>query len=365
MSPRVLIFVLVGFATPFRQAVAQESQKTVPVKLTDLRPPSAPAFALLGIEPQVVDRPKTPRALAVSVLTATNQLSAMPQNYALEVAPYWLATHPTLTFSDGRATLGSTFLQTLSLSVATAKDTIGTHLGLGIRALLAGGHPSRAGRLMLDSIRTLQDSALAAIVGVDIRDSAGIYRAVEPFAAGSRAIASRLSPELERAGFRAELAVGTLFLFPSATFDDGRSEKLAVWVNLAYQLERPRLDMAALVRLTSNSGSGTGTLVDIGGRMSFELAPLTVSAEFVGRSAIDAQVTQSGPGQVAAILNLRNSYRATGSIEIALGDGSALVLGLGRDFDQPGGTAGRLISLAALKLGLGAINSINVPIPHQ
>src|SRR5574340_1225846 len=102
-------------------------------KINDIQTPQSPAFVLLGIEPNSISKPTTPRAVAASFV------SAVQQGGALEMAPYGLASHPNLTFDDYyNAGLGQTIMQTLSLSVATVpkteiSDTLGTRVGFGAR----------------------------------------------------------------------------------------------------------------------------------------------------------------------------------------------------------------------------------------
>jgi hypothetical protein len=68
------------------------------VEVDDLRAPTSPAFALLDVTPASVNRPENPKAFTLNVINALAQSNGLPQNYALEVAPYWLASHPDLTF---------------------------------------------------------------------------------------------------------------------------------------------------------------------------------------------------------------------------------------------------------------------------
>ena len=72
-----------------------------------------------------------------------------PQNYALEVAPYWLTEHTDLTFERYQHPGFRSALQTLSISVATAPlktangtsgESAGTRIGLGVRTILLNGH---------------------------------------------------------------------------------------------------------------------------------------------------------------------------------------------------------------------------------
>ncbi len=130
-----------------RGATAQEPTE---VKFEDLRVPASPAFVLMGIEPKTIERPRTPRAFGLSVIQATNELSGLPKNYAMEFAPFWLVPHPNLEFRPDRTeSLGATIIQTLSLSLATATDSAAAQ-GSGNTAPTAVGPPPTCPRLEAD-----------------------------------------------------------------------------------------------------------------------------------------------------------------------------------------------------------------------
>jgi len=138
------ILVLLFFLTLIKPSVGFSQQK---LDLNDLRTPTTPAFILLGIEPTSVERPSTPKLLSTSLYSLVGQENVIPDNYALEVAPYWLTSHPMLTFDDYyNADLGQRLLQTLSISLATSKglsaeDSLNNdgRVGLGVRAQLYSG----------------------------------------------------------------------------------------------------------------------------------------------------------------------------------------------------------------------------------
>lgn len=86
MKKFVLITVLVGLYVP---SMAQE-------KLTDIRAPTSPASALLGVQPQSVLAPKSYRALETALysnfLNSTGE-TVLPNDFGLEFTPYWASDH--------------------------------------------------------------------------------------------------------------------------------------------------------------------------------------------------------------------------------------------------------------------------------
>src|SRR2546422_11011326 len=97
MDTRALAAVL---ALASSALAAARALQAAPGGLEELRTPASPAFVLLDLTPSAVERPTPPKALAASLLAATGDLRFLPRNYAIDVAPYWLAPHPTLTYQQ-------------------------------------------------------------------------------------------------------------------------------------------------------------------------------------------------------------------------------------------------------------------------
>jgi hypothetical protein len=66
--------------------------------LSVLKSPDTPAFAALDLAPSAVTRPGTPTGAAVALASGiAHGLMSPGQNVALDFAPYWLLSHPTVT----------------------------------------------------------------------------------------------------------------------------------------------------------------------------------------------------------------------------------------------------------------------------
>src|SRR3989454_10301554 len=160
MDTRALAAVL---ALANSALVAAGAAQTAPGGLEELRTPTSPAFVLLDLTPSAVERPTTPKALAASLLAARGALQFLPRNYAIAVAPYWLAPHPTLTYQQfHNPGLWQSIKQTASISLATSRSSgtgivpdSGTAIGLGMRTFVAAGHPDRRA---LDSLTARLDT---------------------------------------------------------------------------------------------------------------------------------------------------------------------------------------------------------------
>src|SRR5262245_30927052 len=80
----------------------------------------APAFVVLGVAPTEIQRPSTPRALAVSLgslVTGGGSTFNVPKDIAIEFAPYWLFPHRQLSITGYRDDWLLRPLRTLSLSI--------------------------------------------------------------------------------------------------------------------------------------------------------------------------------------------------------------------------------------------------------
>ena len=109
-----------------------------------LNVPASPAFSILGFEPSAIMRPTNAKSLATDVLSSFDKNGKLLLNLGLEVAPYWLKSHPNLTRKTYlNPNAGQAFLQSLSISAGTAKDsaTGSNKLGVGFRFRLANGKP--------------------------------------------------------------------------------------------------------------------------------------------------------------------------------------------------------------------------------
>jgi hypothetical protein len=67
-----------------------------------LRTPDSPAFALLGVSPTDIQKPTTPRALAVALskFVTSDAMLEIPQSLAIDIAPFWFWSQDRLTYAD-------------------------------------------------------------------------------------------------------------------------------------------------------------------------------------------------------------------------------------------------------------------------
>ena len=135
------------------------------IDLTELKTPSSPAFTILGLQPTEIARPKTLEAIEASLLNSFFQENnfRLSNNLAIEFSPYWLISHPDLTFEKYiNPTIGDNILFNSSLSVGTVKynndvDTniVSTDIGFGYRTMIFTGQPLQENEELIKSVKII------------------------------------------------------------------------------------------------------------------------------------------------------------------------------------------------------------------
>lgn len=348
--------------------------------------PGAPAFVLLGGEPASVERPGNVTDFALSILSATGGFSALPRDYALAVAPYWLASGRDLRYEQYAAGGAGrqVFLQTLALSLAVkssgdgAADTT-TSLGLGVRFSVvrgaidtaANGYGARLDSLynslqeianqrgeafmramladtIIKRLRTLPPTPEAqrllnerqAAIVADLREVKGAQLA------RVRRLAGGL--EVRRLGWNVDLAGGTVLDFPGRVAKNGTVGRLGLWMNGGY--EGRGLTFLGVARLLRDRRMSEPTSVDVGGRLLVNaLGRYGISGEAIARIHPSSDTLKTGV-RLALIADIR------------LAKNRAVSLTFGRDFD--GTRTGSLLATINLVLGLVAERALETAIPQ-
>jgi hypothetical protein len=338
-------------------------------------------FALLGTTPASIERPQTPRALAMNLISAVREEEGLPRNYALEVAPYWTAYHPDLSFDDYyNAGLLQTVAQTFAVSIATTPlsgiaAVGGTRIGAGFRTLLRAGraHPQlAAAHAELISVDTRIAEASDAIPPLrqqafDARRAGRIAEAdeLDKKVAAAEAEAERQTADLRRqateaarrvgdldrsrVGFQLALAGAHVWDFPSDRFEQREPAQWGVWITPAYRIST--IDIMAAVRyLADRRGDADERTWDVGGRLLWQPSlELAVSFEMLRRGG-------------TALSGGDSSTRTVGMLEYRVNEGIVLYGSFGKDFlDQPG--ARTLVSIVGVNLGFGRTPIVDVAKP--
>jgi hypothetical protein len=131
-----------------------------------LKTPDTPAAAALGLTATDIQRPTTPTGAALAIATGVAEGLLVPgQNFAADVAPYWLWAHPRLTADElQHEGFWGGLLHTTSLSIATSASKTAQNmampgqsadlgrLAIGARTTPVNGSPSRAAQMCAERI---------------------------------------------------------------------------------------------------------------------------------------------------------------------------------------------------------------------
>lgn len=370
-------------------ALAQDaatSPQAQDVDLHVLQAPAAPGFVLLGIAPTAVERPGTVMDFAVSALNATDRLGALPENYAVAIAPFWLAGGGRKLRFEDYAEGGSglrAVLRTLSLSIAatsdgeTAADPDATSLGLGLRfSILQGSFDfgPQADRIeaILEVLRAVERSFDSILSGLSDDDETlrgleeRLFDATEAerpavqasIAARNQQLADEAErllldqrqtemgalPELvsglrlRRTGWKLDVAGGLVVDFPGRHFDSGDVSRWGTWVTGGY--EGRHVAFLSVARVLSDRVDSDRTSFDFGGRLVLDdFSRFAVSAEALARSFPNSDV-------------LDREWRVALALDYAVSQNRTVGLTFGRDFE--GKTSGNVLAAVQLVVGLGA-----------
>lgn len=149
------------------------SQENNEIKIDDLKAPASPAFTILGINPTSIERPETPRVLGVTILNNFSSINVLPKSFAFDVAPYWLCSHPDLTFDMYYYNKNSNILDNLwrnfSVSIATTpldSPKVGTSLGFGVHTILTTF--SKPGKNLDENVNAYKEILKIQVYRVDL-----------------------------------------------------------------------------------------------------------------------------------------------------------------------------------------------------
>ena len=106
----------------------------------DLSVPESPAFTVLGVTPNAIVRPGTPRELATSLLNGLDKNGNFQTGLAIDTAPYMLFNGANITLQDYNDYYLTRLLSRTQFSIATTKgaanDDTATRLALGLNLTL-------------------------------------------------------------------------------------------------------------------------------------------------------------------------------------------------------------------------------------
>lgn len=341
----ILLFVLTLTTVP-----AQSSDLP---SMDELRVPASPAFNLLAVSPATVERPNTPRGFATSILSGLERSNGdFPSDLAIEVAPYWWASHPNLTFEGYYdANVGQTILQTLSVSLATTAipdatgggADLGTRAGAGLRFHLLSGDPAPGLAGAVTKLKQAQEDLLAFVPDEgELDESDPEYK--RALADVESAGTSVRDFDKQRVGWVLEFASAVAADFPEDDAGSGEISRAGAWLTPAYTSPDDSwlssLTFVGVARyLFDDLQDESRNMYDVGARVIWKSdeMPIAVSAEHVHRF----------------VEGESDTHRTAGILEYQVNDTYSLIGSFGKNFDTEFEGNADLFVLLGINFGFG------------
>jgi len=354
-------------------------------KINLLQAPSSPGASLLGISPTTIQQPTDPTAFSVSLLNATNNLTTIPNSYAVDFAPAWLFGGKNITYqkfiSDSvKYNIWQSFV--VSFAYKNAKDSVtmltNTSVALGFKiSFLRGQVNSKALNTLaklqtyLSNYQTLknhEEQKVRAMTGyaqlpgnkkgalINTADSLALVT----FKNNKNGLDSLKSYgeqiNFNRYGWKLDLAGGVSYLFPNQI--NGSLNNAGAWLTGGYDPENNGFTFLAIARYLYNPKQVYDDPNDILKQNDLSTFDSGVRILYDSR---DDKFTFGGELVYRSILNtstLAPSWRYTLSTDYQIGKNQILSFVFGRDFDGTVTKTGNLIAALNFIIGFGSSKSV-------
>ncbi|ASU32290.1 hypothetical protein [Mucilaginibacter xinganensis] len=408
------ILLIAGSSRLFAQ------QKDTVVNFDQLRAPSSPAFNLLGISPNDIERPKNPTDFAFSVGNASNGLSTVPKSYALEMSPFWVFGGKSTfeQFIDNK-NIGNNIKQTLvfSLGSTTARSVKDSaefrQIGISVKFSILRGKvgyeftkwDKEASKYLAeygtfyghirDSLTAANQAAIDPLLKLYVQykttdpdKAAAILKAVQAMNDALdvkvRVLAqdtttsknkvwlaklAQLSSQtaFRRYGFTMDWAAGTVIDFPDSSFNRSYLSKFATWLTFGYEWQNGNNAMflvryaANFNRFYRNDLNLVVKDIDIG---DLDLG-LRVYKDFTDKLTLSAEYITRLPFYSDA--TLKSNMIATPSrtdkydfsLNYKLAKNQNISFTYGKNFDNVVTKSGNLIAAVNYMIGLGSARGLS------
>ncbi|MBL7127988.1 MAG: hypothetical protein ISS16_03285 [Ignavibacteria bacterium] len=390
----ILLFVLV--LLKIQTLVAQDSTS---LSLDLLRAPSSPAFQILEVSDVKIERPTTSTDLLLSIKQSTKNFSIVPENYSLDVTPFWLFGGEETTYKDFSSdkNILKNIIQTLGISFATVteKDTSKNEdfrkLAIGFKFSLFRGKISNEfatnqkelnkkllmkwsdkmssykkndieyqmlsaeKKRFLYSDDTVKVKLYNHLLDLRLKELQKKYEDEKD--KETKDIETKLEGiQLNRIGWKLDFACGLGLDFPTNDINLSYVNKYGFWLTGGYESDK-NIVCLAVARLlfspgqTTNNTDSMTTLgsFDYGSRLIIEgFKNFTFSGEILGRTFFKNNNTSSTETKFAYSLGL--------SYEIF--KNKLVTFNIGKDFDKNIETGGNLVAALNLILGFGTERNV-------
>lgn len=362
--------------------------------------PSSAGANLIGISPSVIQKPIDPSAFTASLLNATNNLTTIPNSYAVDFAPAWLFYGQHISYNQFKSnTAGNNIWQSLDVSFAlknvkdTVSDKMNTTLGLGLKfSILRGNISKKANSLvdqsyaLLSQLTAAQTAKLLAYEKSHPEYLAGIKKATT---ITDTALKTQMIAKLDRTrdslfklasveqkdkldslkkmgeaisfaryGWKLDFAGGLSYYFPGQVYSSGTLNNAGAWLTGGYEDEDSRVSVLEIARYLYNPKEAYAdpnnilknnnlSTFDFGVRILFGTkdTKFTFGGELIYRSIINNDAVPS-------------SYRYSLNADYQVGKNQLISFTFGRDFDGTITKSGNLLAALNFVMGFGNTKSI-------
>lgn len=399
-----MLFSVVSFFTAKSQIDSEG------VKLDLLKAPSSPASNLLGIAASDIDKPTDVSAFMLSLQKGTGNYTALPSNYAIDLAPYWLfkkkmgdVSSEGLKKSKGSDVFKQTFVVSFAIRNTDSSETVlkpnTVYGGLGFKFSIFRGDYDKQTIKQLGEIKKWQDIQLS-IKNKSLADYTADVSVIElqarrknlikekfrmpvdstlkiaeldtDIAEITNALEKRLlelnentnsdakakikevaaSFQTARVGFTWDVSGGISAQFLNRRFDNSKVYNAGVWTTLGYTGEKSG-SLLFLGRLLYNPDeifAKDNGVYDIGNIFTFD---------FGGRyiySFPQSKFNASMEGVYRSVLSsntLNPSWRVVFNADYSIWENQKLTFSFGRNFDGAISKDGNLIAALTFLKGFG------------
>jgi len=342
------------------------------MQLEDLQMPASPAFVLLDVAPSSIERPTTIKAFTTSLVNNITENNGIPENYAVDFAPYWFFKHKNLTamkywgfkkadnhyretpFSQAR--YGSLSMASVRSQIPVdtmAEEQYVSNVAFGFRTCLFQIRGSAAVDALVelnkkykDRIREITDDPL--ISGDEL---ANIIAQDEELLKTINDIRSVLA---RKPAFAIDLAASGAWSFGNKDFNSISMNRYGLWLILSYskslnKKEKTKKDnylsLYASTRFLSDynflneeGNISTVNMMDAGGKAELELGRFSIGYEYLARFNLTDSRQQT--------------FRSSGTISYRASNQFLITAAFGKNF----GSFNNLISQIGIQWGLTGKN---------
>jgi len=363
MKEIILIAVLVVSSifsysiSPAEENTASNEKNTDTAKentfsLEGLRTPSCPAVVLLGMEPSSIPTYAPPEKITINLLSDI-QNHLFPSNYAVEFSPAIIINEKTAIEKYINPNKFNDLLRSITISLATSSMDIskdsseknnGTRLGLGLKGNLfiyskKSGEMKKKFDELKENDKKIIDIMSDASLTKDEKEQK--IKDLDLEQKGTNIFNEMKNVDKKTYGLLLEFAGGEVLDFAENDFDKAKISKYGGWLTLSYLLEKPNIDMIALVRgLKTKNGESFDADYDFGTRLAYKYSDLAVSFEYIHRFLRSSGIKE-------------NLNRYCFNFEYPFTDKIYLTGAFGKDFPKNKEKEDNLIATLTIGFGIG------------